>query len=111
MTDQSTTTPQRADNLLRSLARSLTRIELWEIAAYVLLSLGSALAGSLAAVLLVPLVQPGRPLAFGGGLFEVRGGVEMQAAAFAIATMAFALLRWQAARTGARLTSRYGTLA
>jgi ATP-binding cassette subfamily C protein len=108
MTDQSTTTPQRADNLLRSLARSLTRIELWEIAAYVLLSLGSALAGSLAAVLLVPLVQPGRPLAFGGGLFEVRGGVEMQAAAFAIATMAFALLRWQAARTGARLTSRYG---
>nr|WP_205746558.1 ABC transporter ATP-binding protein [Dyella soli] len=96
------------DRLPRSLARTLTRAELWEMAAYVVLSLGSALAGSLAAVLLVPLVQPGRALAFGGGLFELHGGVEMQATAFALATMAFALLRWQAARLGARLTSRYG---
>jgi ABC-type multidrug transport system fused ATPase/permease subunit len=94
--------------LLRSLARLLTRADMVEIAVYVLLSLGAALAGSLAAVFLVPLVQPGHTLTFGGGMFDVRGGVEARAAAFAAATAAFALLRWQAARLGARLTGRYG---
>src|SRR5579859_934597 len=97
-----------AGDLLRSLAHTLTRIDIAEMTAYVVLSLAAALAGSLAAVLLVPLVQPGHTLSFGGGLFDARGGVEIQATAFAAATAAFALLRWQAARLGSRLTSRYG---
>jgi ABC-type multidrug transport system fused ATPase/permease subunit len=99
--------PDRTD-LLRSLARTLTGVELIETAAYVVLSLGAAFAGSLAAVLLVPLVQPGHTLPFGDVLFDAGRSVEMQAAIFAAAMVAFALLRWQTARLGARLVGRYG---
>ncbi|HEY8327117.1 MAG TPA: ABC transporter ATP-binding protein, partial [Rhodanobacter sp.] len=84
----------RPRDLLRSLARTLTGVERVETVAYVVLSLGAAFAGSLAALLLVPLVQPGQTLPFGGALFDPRRSVEMQAALFAAATGAFALLRW-----------------
>jgi len=100
--------PDRPRDLLRSLARTLTGVERVETAVYVVLSLGAAFAGSLAALLLVPLVQPGQTLPFGGALFDPRRSVELQAAIFAAATGAFALLRWQAARMGARLVGRYG---
>ena len=100
--------PERARGLLRSLLRTLTGIELAETAAYVVLSLGAAFAGSLAAVLLVPLVQPGHTLPFGGALFNAQRSVEMQAVIFATAMGGFALVRWQAARLGARLVGRYG---
>jgi len=96
-----------AYGLLRSIARTLSGVEQAETAAYVLLSLAAALAGSLAAVLLVPLVQPGHSLPF-GALFNTSRSVETQAAYFAIAMAAFALLRWQAARLGARLVGCYG---
>jgi ATP-binding cassette subfamily C protein len=108
MSGQSSPAPARAHDLLRSLVRTLTGIELAETAAYVLLSLGAAFAGSLAAVLLVPLVQPGHALPFGGVLFDAHRGVEMQAVIFAVAMVTFALMRWQAARLGARLVGRYG---
>jgi ATP-binding cassette subfamily C protein len=98
----------RTLDLLRSLARTLTADDLAEIVAYVVLSLATALAGSLAAVLLVPLVQPGHALKLAGGMFDVGGGVEVRAAAFAAATAAFAVLRWTVAWLGARLTSRHG---
>lgn len=101
-------TGDSAQDLLRSLARTLTGIERVETVAYVALSLGAAFAGSLAALLLVPLVQPGQTLPFGGALLDPRRSVETQAAIFAAATGAFALLRWQAARMGARLVGRYG---
>lgn len=97
-----------AGDLLRSLVRTFTRRDVSETAAYVVLSLGAAFAGSLAAVLLVPLVQPGQALSFGGRLFDTRRSVEMQAAIFAAAMASFALLRWQASRLGARLVGRYG---
>jgi ABC-type multidrug transport system fused ATPase/permease subunit len=100
--------PDRAHGLLRSLLRTLTGVELVETAAYVVLSLGAAFAGSLAAMLLVPLVQPGHTLPFGGALFNAGRSVEMQAVIFATAMSAFALVRWQAARMGARLVGRYG---
>jgi ATP-binding cassette subfamily C protein len=100
----------RALDMLRSLVHTFTRVDVVETVAYVLLSLASALAGSLAAVLLVPLVQPGHALTFAGGVFAVPGGVEMQAAIFAAATFAFAVLRWLTARLGARLTARYGMI-
>ena len=45
----------RPRDLLRSLARTLTGVERVETVAYVVLSLGAAFAGSLAALLLVPL--------------------------------------------------------
>ncbi|WP_426688587.1 ATP-binding cassette domain-containing protein [Rhodanobacter ginsengiterrae] len=93
----------RAFDMLRSLLHTFTRTDVVETTAYVLLSLASALAGSLAAVLLVPLVQPGHALPF-----AVRGSVELQAVIFAMATFTFAVLRWLTARLGARLTARYG---
>lgn len=101
-------TNDRKHGLLHSLAYILTRREQIDMAVYVVLSVGGALAGSLAAVFLVPLVQPGHTLPFGDGMFDMHGSIDMQAAAFAGATAAFALLRWQAARLGARLVGRYG---
>ena len=75
----------RVDDLLRSLMRTLSTAELAETAVYVVLSLGAAFAGSLAAVLLVPLVQPGHTLPFGSVLFEAGRSVDMQALIFATA--------------------------
>ncbi|TAM61565.1 MAG: ABC transporter ATP-binding protein [Rhodanobacter sp.] len=95
-------------DLLGALARTLTGIELAETAAYVMLSLSAAFAGSLVALLLVPLVQPAHGLPFGAGLFDAHRSTETQAIIFAAATAIFALLRWQAARLGARLVGRYG---
>jgi len=81
-----------AGDLLRPLVRTFTRRDVSETAAYVLLSLGVAFAGSLAAVLLVPLVQPGQALSFGGRLFDTRRSVEMQAAIFAAAMVRFTFI-------------------
>lgn len=107
MPKQSPPAHDRLRDLLRSLARTLTGVDRMEITAYIMLSLAGALVGSLAALLLVPPVQPGHPLTFAHGIFEVRGPVEKQVAMFIAATAGVALLRWLAARLGARLTSRY----
>ena len=98
----------RKSGFLRSLARTLTKLDIVETAAYVVLSLAVALSGSLAAMLLVPLVQPGHVVAFAGGLLDAHGDVDKQALFFAAATISFALLRWVTARLGARLVARYG---
>jgi ATP-binding cassette, subfamily C, bacterial len=104
--ERSPAQPQHHD-LLVAFARTLRRRDSARVAIYVILSLGSALAGSVAAVLLVPLVQPGHALVLGGRTFNVPGSIDMQAAVFAVATMAFAVLRWQAARLAAYLASGY----
>ena len=88
--------------------RTLQGVGVGKMLAYVLLSLGSAVTGSLAAVLLVPLVQPGHALVLGDISFVMHGGVDVQASLFAVASIAFAILRWQAARLGAQLASDYG---
>ena len=87
---------------------TLKSVDLLHLAGYVMLSLGSAFAGSMAAVLLVPLVQPGHALVLGGKTFDVRGGTDAHAMVFVAVTMVFALLRWQAARLGGSLASHYG---
>lgn len=92
-----------ASGFWHAFALVLERRDLAQIAAYLALSLGAALAGSIAAICLVPLVQPGPAPVFGS-----HGGVETQAAAFALATASFALMRWQVARLGAGLVSRCG---
>lgn len=89
--------------------RTLRGVDLAGMVAYVALSLGSALAGSAAAVLLVPLVQPGHALTLGGHALDVRGGIGPRVALFSAVTVIFALLRWLAARLAARLASHYGT--
>lgn len=107
MSDAQSSAQPRPQDLLAAFVRTFQRGDLVRMAAYVMLSLGSALAGSVAAVLLVPLVQPGHALVLSGRTFDVPGGIDMRAAVFAIATMAFAVLRWQAARLAAHLASRY----
>jgi ABC-type transport system involved in cytochrome bd biosynthesis fused ATPase/permease subunit len=91
----------------RLLAQTLDQVSLAKIVAYVLLSLGSALTGSLAAVLLVPLVQPGHALPIVSRLFHVQANVYMYAAVFAAVTAAFAILRWATTRLAASLSSSY----
>lgn len=92
----------------RTLLGTLTRTDIAEAAVYVFLSLACAIAGSAAAVLLVPLVQPGHPLVLGSHSIDIRGSIETHALLFAAITACFAVLRWQAARLAAHLASRYG---
>jgi ATP-binding cassette subfamily C protein len=93
---------------LHSLAGTLTRSDGTLAAGYVLASLVAAFAGSFAALLLVPLVQPSSTLPFGGALLGAPRSLEAHAALFAAATGVFALLRWSAACLGARLSAGYG---
>lgn len=93
---------------LRAFAGTLTRSDRARVAAYVLASLLAAFAGSLAALLLVPLVQPGAAPPFDGALPGASSGPGVQATLFAIAAGCFALLRWSSACLGARLASDYG---
>ena len=94
--------------LLRSLVATLPAADRWKMGIYVALSLGSALAGALAAVLLVLLVQPDAKLPFEGRWFHASMGVGWRTIAFTGVTLAFAVLRWQASCLGARLVGRYG---
>jgi ATP-binding cassette, subfamily C, bacterial len=94
--------PARA--MVRALAGLLSRDEWTGTLSYVALSLGVALSGSVAALLLVPLVQPSL---LAGRVFSM-GNTDAQAVAFSAATCAFALMRWQSARLGARLVGRLG---
>jgi ATP-binding cassette subfamily C protein len=95
------------DRVLVSLWRTLTQAQRWRTSLYVVLSLGSALAGGLATLLFVPLVQPGHARPMAGLVFDLHGS-DAQALAFAAATVAFAVVRWQASRVGARLVGAYG---
>lgn len=88
--------------------KTLTHADIADIILYIFLSLGCALAGSVAAVLLVPMVQPGHPLILGGKIIDIHGSIETHAALFAAVTGCFAVLRWQAAGLAARLAGRYG---
>ncbi|WP_368564658.1 ATP-binding cassette domain-containing protein [Pseudoxanthomonas sp. UTMC 1351] len=100
-------TLDRTRNLLRAFADTLSPGERRRIGLYVVLSLAGAIAGSLAAVSLVPLVQPGHALRFGGYAITVPNGIAAQVAIFIVASASFALLRWLTARLGARLASGY----
>jgi len=93
---------------LRDIFGTLKHTGVARIILYVVLSLGCALAGSAAAVLLVPMVQPGHPLILGGKSIDIHGSIETHAVLFAAITACFAMLRWQAACLAARLASRYG---
>lgn len=95
------------DRVLASLWRTLTRAERRKTALYVGLSMVSALAGGLATLLFVPLVQPAHAWPVAGRAFDLHT-IDGQALAFAAATAFFAVVRWQASRVGARLVGAYG---
>ncbi|WP_109125052.1 ABC transporter ATP-binding protein [Dyella sp. C11] len=98
---------EQVRGLSRPFFATLASLGLGGIVWYVALSLGSAFTGSVAAVSLAPLVEPDQPLPAGFG-WLVHGDPAMQATVFLGISASFALLRWQAARVGARLASRYG---
>ncbi len=101
--------PELPGALLRAFARTLTRRDRRCVAAYVLASLLAALAGSLAALFLVPLLQPSSPLPFASRMpAAATASLETDAALFAAAAGLFALSRWSAACLGARMASHYG---
>lgn len=101
----------RSQEQLRGLSRpffaTLANLGFGGMAWYVVLSLGSALSGNLAAICLVPLVEPAQAMP-SGLRWLVHAQADRQALAFVAASAIFALLRWQAARVGTRLASRYG---
>lgn len=93
--------------LWRDFVGTLVPADVSTIALYVGLSLLAALAGSLVAVSLVPLVQPGHAVRLAGYALALPAGLAMQVALFAGVSLVFAALRWHGARLAARLTSRY----
>lgn len=99
--------PDPASHLLRAFIAALGRGEHLRIAWYVLLSLLGALAGALAAVALVPLVQPGHVLSLAGRALPLPNGFLAQTLLFVAASSGFALLRWWGTRLAADLASRH----
>ncbi|WP_041499697.1 ABC transporter transmembrane domain-containing protein, partial [Xanthomonas sacchari] len=99
--------PDPASHLLRAFVAVLGRGERLRIAWYVLLSLLGALAGALAAVALVPLVQPGHVLTLAGHALPLPNGFLAQTLLFVAASSGFALLRWWGTRLAADLASRH----
>jgi ATP-binding cassette subfamily C protein len=95
---------------LRDFGRIFLPRDQAQVAAYIGTSLLAALAGSVAALFLAALIQPSTVLPFAGRLPRAAGSFEAHAAWFAIATGAFAVLRWSAACLGARLGARCGML-
>ncbi|WP_420009833.1 ATP-binding cassette domain-containing protein [Xanthomonas sacchari] len=99
--------PDPASHLLRVFIAVLGRGERLRIAWYVLLSLLGALAGALAAVALVPLVQPGHVLTLAGHALPLPNGFLAQTLLFVAASSGFALLRWWGTRLAADLASSH----
>ncbi|MCC4595633.1 ABC transporter ATP-binding protein/permease [Xanthomonas campestris pv. phormiicola] len=107
MTARDHAAPDTARHLLRAFVATLDRSERVRICLYVALSLIAALAGAIATVALVPLVQPGHGVSLGGRVLALPTGVLAQAAIFAVASAGFAWLRWATARLAAGLASRH----
>lgn len=99
--------PDPASHLLRAFIAVLGRGERLRIACYVLLSLLGAVAGAVAAVALVPLVQPGHVLTLAGHALPLPHGFFAQTLLFVAASGGFALLRWWGTRLAADLASRH----
>jgi ATP-binding cassette subfamily C protein len=101
----------RSRDQVRDLSRpffaTLASLGLGGITWYLALSLGTALTGSVAAISLAPLVEPDQSLPGGFG-WLVHGDPGLQVAVFVLVSTCFAVLRWQATRVSARLSSRYG---
>ncbi|MGN6481941.1 ATP-binding cassette domain-containing protein [Luteibacter sp.] len=90
----------RGPSAWRGLLALLPHAERISLLVYAALSVGAAVSGSLSAVLLVPLVQPGHAVPFASP------DLTLNAAAFAASGILFALLRWQSARLGAAQVAR-----
>lgn len=97
----------QGESMSGSLWRTLAPVDRRRTVVYVMLSLASALAGAVAALLFVPLVQPGQVWTL-AGITITGNDTDTQATVFALVATVFAVTRWQAARLGARLVGDYG---
>ncbi|HVX05042.1 MAG TPA: ABC transporter ATP-binding protein [Rhodanobacteraceae bacterium] len=99
---------QRLD-LLRAFAPVIGRGGAIRAGVHVSLSLLAALAGSAAAILLVPLIQSGHAPMFGGHVLALPTSTGMLISIFVAATACHVLLRWVVSRLGARVISDCAT--
>jgi ATP-binding cassette subfamily C protein len=93
----------RWPDLLHGLAPVVGRAGAVRITAYVLLSLATALLGSIAAVALVPLIQPGHAPVLGGRELKLPASAATLMLVFAMSIGAHTLLRWFVSGLGARV--------
>lgn len=94
---------RRGWKLLRDFAPIIGRAGATRTAAYVALSLIAALMGSVAALVLASLLQPGRGPVFAGRMMAMPTGTGTLTLIFAAAVGSHVLLRWYASVMGARI--------
>lgn len=96
---------RRRLDLLREFASVIGRGGAMRAGAHVALSLIAALMGSVAAIVLVPLIQSGHAPTFGGRVLALPPNARALALIFAVAAGSHLLLRWYISGLGARIIS------
>jgi ATP-binding cassette subfamily C protein len=96
---------RRRLDLLRALASIVGRRGAILAGSHVLLSLLAALTGSVAAIVLVPLIQSGHAPMFGGHVLVLPTSTRTLLSLFVMATACHVLLRWFVSGLGARIIS------
>jgi len=96
---------RRRLDLLRELMPIIGRAGAVRASAYVVLSLIAALLGSIAAIVLVPLIQSGHAPMFGGQVLVLPAGAGVLASIFVASIGSHVLLRWIVSGLGARIIS------
>jgi len=96
---------RRRFDLLREFAPVIGRADAIRAGAHVLLSLIAALMGSVAAIVLVPLIQSGRAPMFGGHVLALPASAGALMAIFVAAIGSHVFLRWFVSGLGARIVS------
>jgi len=96
---------RRRFDVLREFAPIVGRAGAIRAGAHVLLSLVAALMGSVAAIVLVPLIQSGRAPMFGGHVLALPAGTGTLALVFVTSIAGHVLLRWFVSGLGARIIS------
>jgi ATP-binding cassette subfamily C protein len=96
---------RRRRDLLREFAPVIGRDGVVRAGAHVLLSLIAALTGSVAAIVLVPLIQSGHAPKFGGHVLALPTSTGALTLIFAMAIGSHVLLRWLVSGLGARIIS------
>jgi len=94
---------RRHFDLPRGFVAIIGRADVVRAGAHVLLSLIAALMGSVAAIVLVPLIQSGHAPKFGGHTLALPTSVGMLTLIFLVSTASNVLLRWFVSGLGARI--------
>jgi ATP-binding cassette subfamily C protein len=97
--------PHPRVDLLRELAPIIGRAGAVRAGVHVSLSLIAALTGSVAAIVLVPLIQSGHAPMFGGHVLTLPASAGTLTSIFVVATGSNVLLRWFVSGLGARIIS------